>query len=213
MSSAVDRLILVRHAMPAVDPGVPSERWELGAEGRAAARALAAAHEPGYYVASDEPKALQTVQEMSAGREVVPEPGLREVRRPYRWSDAYRIQARAYVDGVCHDGWEPHAQVVARFEAAVSRHAEMAAMRKQPLIVGTHGLAPTVWLASRLRLEPTPGDFWASLRFPDLVEVDLIAGRANVTGITAPPGPVDRRRLRRSLRDPGVVTVSRPVRL
>jgi broad specificity phosphatase PhoE len=176
--STADRLILVRHAMPAVDPEVPSELWELGAEGRAAAQALAALHQPGYYVSSDEPKVLQTVREMSGGREVVPEPGLREVRRPYRWSDDYRVQARAYVDGVCHDGWEPHAQVVARYEAAVSRHAQIAATRHQTLIVGTHGLAPTVWLTSRLRLTPTPGDFWESLRFPDLIEVDLVAGQA-----------------------------------
>lgn len=163
--------------MPAVDPGVPSQLWELGAEGRAAARALAAAHEPGYYVASDEPKALQTVREMSGGREVVPEPGLREVRRPYRWSEDYRAQARAYVEGACPDGWEPHARVVARYEEALSRHARTAAARQQNLIVGTHGLALTVWLASRLRLAPTPADFWASLRFPELIEVDLVAGR------------------------------------
>ncbi|GIH16368.1 histidine phosphatase family protein [Rugosimonospora africana] len=177
MTIAVDRLILVRHAMPAVDPEIPGHLWELGEEGRAAARALAALHEPGYYVASDEPKALQTVREMSAGRDVVPEPRLREVLRPHRWSDGYRAQAHAYVDGVCHEGWEPHARVAARYEAAISHHARVAAARKQALIVGTHGLAPTVWLATRLRLEPTPADFWSSLRFPDLIEVDFVGGR------------------------------------
>jgi broad specificity phosphatase PhoE len=175
----VDRLVLVRHAMPAVEPEIPAERWELGEQGRAASRALAAAlPQPGYFVASNEPKAIQTVQEMSAGLEVVPDPGFREVRRPHRWSDDYRAQARAYVEGECNEGWEPHAEVVARFEAALSRHARVAATRQQILIVGTHGLAPTVWLASRLRLVPTIGAFWASLRFPDLIDVDLRAMRA-----------------------------------
>lgn len=177
MVIALNRLVLVRHAMPAVNPEVASHLWELGDAGRAAARALAALHEPGYYVASDEPKALQTLQEMSGHRDVVTEPGLREVARPDRWSDDYRALAHAYVDGVCHDGWEPHAQVVARYETAITRHAQIAIARKQALIVGTHGLAPTLWLATRLRLVPTPGDFWSSLRFPDLIEVDLRAGR------------------------------------
>jgi broad specificity phosphatase PhoE len=174
---ALERLVLVRHAMPAVDPGVPSNLWELGEEGRAAARALAALHEPGYYVSSDEPKVLQTMRELSGGRDVIPEPGLREVRYPYRWSDDYRAQARAYIDGVCHDGWEAHVQVAARYEKAITRHARIASTRKQPLIVGTHGLAPTVWLATHVRLEPTPGNFWSSLRYPDLIEVDLTAGQ------------------------------------
>lgn len=50
-------LILVRHAMPELRPDVPAERWQLGDEGRAAARALADALHlgPAHYVASDEP--------------------------------------------------------------------------------------------------------------------------------------------------------------
>jgi len=35
------RLYLIRHAMPVLEPDVPAERWRLGEEGRAAARALA----------------------------------------------------------------------------------------------------------------------------------------------------------------------------
>lgn len=175
----MDRLVLVRHAMPVVEPDVPSDLWELGEQGREASRALAvAAPQSPYYVASDEPKALQTVQEMSGGSKVVSDPGFREVRRPHRWSDDYRMQACAYIEGVCHDEWEPHAKVIARFDAAISRHARIAVARQQTLVVGTHGLAPTIWLASRLPLQPSPGAFWASLQFPDLIDVDLVARRA-----------------------------------
>ena len=133
--------------MPAVQRDVAAQQWELDEEGRAAARALYfVVARPAYYVASDEPKALQTLEEMSAGQSVVPEPAFREVRRPHRWSDDYRRQARAYLDGVELADWEPADRVAARFGAAVQRHAGTAATRQRLLVIGTHGLAPTVWL-------------------------------------------------------------------
>jgi broad specificity phosphatase PhoE len=59
--------------MPEVVPGVAPHLWELGETGRAAARALAARLEGGRVVASDEPKALQTAEEIVAvcGGEIV----------------------------------------------------------------------------------------------------------------------------------------------
>jgi broad specificity phosphatase PhoE len=115
-------------------------------------------------VSSDEPKSVQTLRELSA--DVAVDPGLREVARPWVWTDDHRALARAYVDGVGHDGWEPHAEVSARFAAAVERHERLAAGRR--LVVGTHGMALTVWLAGRIRLDP--GAFWAALDFPDLID-------------------------------------------
>ncbi len=181
MYASAERLILVRHAMPELEPAVPAHQWQLGGAGRAAARALGPlVAGPGYYVASDEPKAVQTVRELTGRPDVATDPGFREVRRPYVWSanEDYRALARAYVEGVCHDGWEPLAQVVSRFDAAVDRHAALAAAQDRPLVVGTHGLAPTVWLASRLALAPSPAEFWAALQFPDVIDVDLAAGTA-----------------------------------
>jgi broad specificity phosphatase PhoE len=172
----VERLILVRHAMPELDPAVPAEHWRLGPEGRAAARSLRPLFtEPAYYVASDEPKAMETLQEIAGFPEVTTDPGFGEVRRPHVWSDDhdYRAAARAYVEGVCHPGWEPHAQVVNRFDAAVARHAALASASNRILVIGTHGLAPTVWLASRVPLDPDPARFWAALRFPDVIDFDL----------------------------------------
>jgi broad specificity phosphatase PhoE len=166
-------VLLVRHARPVVDPGVPPDRWELTAGGRAAAWVLGALAGPGYYVASDEPKALRTVQEMASGRPVAAEPGLREVHRPGDWSADYEQQARSYLEGAGPGNWEPPAQVIARFETAVARHMQIATARQQVLIAGTHGLAATLWLASRVRLEPGPAGFWASLGFPELIELDL----------------------------------------
>ncbi len=167
-----DRIVLVRHAMPVVDPATPAELWHLGADGRAAARSLAPlVAGPAYFVASTEPKAVETLMEI-AGAPVATDPGFAEVRRPHAWTDGYRAAARAYLQGARHDGWEPHGQVVDRFEAAVVRHS---GSTDRTLVIGTHGLAPTLWLADRCGLDPVP--FWEALRFPDVIEVDPSCGR------------------------------------
>ncbi|HET8660053.1 MAG TPA: hypothetical protein VFM55_13770 [Micromonosporaceae bacterium] len=177
----VNRLVLVRHALPELEPDVRSEHWQLGAEGRAAARSLRSlVAEPAYFVASDEPKAVQTLQELAGGLAVLTDPGFGEVRRPHLWSDGrtYRSAARSYVEGVRHHGWEAHTKVAARFGAAVARHAGLAKKARRTLVIGTHGLAPTVWMAGLIRLEPSPADFWEQLRFPDVIDVDLVGRTA-----------------------------------
>ncbi len=179
MIPVLTRLVLVRHAMPVVEPAVSSELWQLGNEGRSAAKALRPRlAQPAYLVASDEPKAIQTLQELASRLDVATDPGFREVRRPHAWSADYASLARAYVEGLRHDGWEDHADVVGRFAAAVARHATIAAARRHPLVIGTHGLAPTVWLASIMPLDPSPATFWERLTFPDLIDVDLIGRTA-----------------------------------
>lgn len=167
--------------MPELEPEVSSERWQLGAKGRAAARSLRSlVAEPAYLVASDEPKAVQTMQELAGCLAVATDPGFGEVRRPYLWSDghAYRSTARSYVEGARHPGWEAHAHVVARFAAAVARHAVLAEAANRTLVIGTHGLALTVWMAGLTQLEPSPARFWEQLRFPDVIDVDLVGGTA-----------------------------------
>ena len=183
---AVSRLVLVRHAMPETDPGTPAPLWHLGTAGRAAARAMRPLLPvPAYLVASDEPKAVATLREMSGEPEIATDADVGEVRRPHVWSPRHRSLARSYVAGVCHEGWEPHDRVAARFDRAVVRHA--AAATGRTLVIGTHGMAPTVWLASRMRLDPDPAEFWADLRFPDVLDVDLAAGTVRrVRGDQAP---------------------------
>jgi broad specificity phosphatase PhoE len=171
------RLILVRHATPVIDPSVPAERWQLAPEGRAAARNLRPlVAGPAYYVASAEPKALQTLQEITGHTDLTTDAGLVEVRRPQVWSDnsTYRSTARSYIEGIVPDGWEPHNQVIGRFDHAIVCHASAATAQARTLVIGSHGLAATLWLASRYHLEPDPSGFWAALRFPDVIEVDLL---------------------------------------
>lgn len=177
-----ERVIIVRHAMPAVDPEVPADRWPLAWDSRVAARLLRLhVSHPAYYVASTEPKAAQTMQEIAGAQRVVTDADLAEVHRPHIWfsDEGYHAAALAYAGGVCPEGWEPQAEVITRFDAAVVRHAATAAAQGRTLIIGTHGLAPTVWMASRYELDCDPARFWSELRFPDVVEIDLRNSRVN----------------------------------
>jgi 2,3-bisphosphoglycerate-dependent phosphoglycerate mutase len=141
-------VILVRHAMPELDPAVPHHDWHLGEAGRAAARELAAhLSRDARVVSSDEPKARETAEEL--GLPVRLDARLREVSRPAVWRDDYRALARRYVGGESLPGWEPHDAVIARFRAAATAD-----------IVVTHGLAMTLFLGQ-------DAAFWEELRFPD----------------------------------------------
>ncbi|MEY9931242.1 broad specificity phosphatase PhoE [Catenulispora sp. GP43] len=167
-------LILVRHAMPDLDPRVPPHEWPLGKDGRSAAVVLAGVLPAGArLVASTEPKAWQTLE--PAGR-VDRDPRFAEIRRIEPWEGDYRRLGREYVEGVDHPDWEPRAQVAARFGTAVTEHLAIAGER--PLVIASHGMAMTVWLTARIGL-PDPGGFWAGLRFPDACHVDLVAGSIN----------------------------------
>jgi broad specificity phosphatase PhoE len=150
-------VILVRHALPEVVPGVPPRLWELGESGRASARALAQRLTGAQIVSSDEPKAFQTAEAIAAhlGAEMAVDHRLGEVRRPEEWDDAYRDHARSYLAGETLAGWEPREAVVARVTAAARGD-----------IVVTHGLALTLWVAARGLVGERVG-FWEELRFPD----------------------------------------------
>ncbi|MBO3738590.1 histidine phosphatase family protein [Actinoplanes flavus] len=163
------RILLVRHAMPEIDPAVPARQWRLSPDGRAAARELAPLiPAAARFVASPEPKARETLAEIAGPAPVGVDAGFAEVRRPSGWTGGgeYRAAARAYLNGAEHDGWEPRDQVVARFGAAVDRHVAEGGT----LVIGTHGLAGTLWLNSRSAFGWPAERLWAALRFPDLIE-------------------------------------------
>jgi broad specificity phosphatase PhoE len=158
-------LVLVRHAMPEIVGGVSPEWWHLGPEGRAAARALAARldRQP-RVVTSHEVKARETAEEIvvARGGTLALDRRLGEVARPLAPDgETDRALARRYLGGEALDGWEPHAEVVARFAAAAT-DAE---------VVVTHGLAMTLYLAPS-----DPVRFWEELTFPDAWRYSALAG-------------------------------------
>jgi broad specificity phosphatase PhoE len=164
-------LILVRHAMPAFGPDVPPHEWRLRPDGVAAARRLAARLPAGaYLVASTEPKAWQTLR--LAGP-VSRDARFNEINRDEPYQGDFRARREAYVAGAGHPGWEPRVRVAERFDAGITDHLTTAGERT--LVVASHGMAMTVWLAARVGLDD-PAAFWAGLRLPDALCVDLAAG-------------------------------------
>jgi broad specificity phosphatase PhoE len=164
------KLFLVRHAMPAVDPDVPAAAWELSSEGRREARALAQAlPADALLVASGELKARQTLEPAGSPQS---DERFDEVARDEPYEGDFRERRRAYVAGADHPGWEPRGQVAARFAAGVRFWAANAEGR--PLVIASHGMAITVWLTTTVGLAD-PGAFWADLRLPDLLTVDVTA--------------------------------------
>ncbi|NUP52625.1 MAG: histidine phosphatase family protein [Catenulispora sp.] len=165
-------LIMVRHAMPAFNAETPARDWHLSAEGRAAAAgvmAWVAAEAPGaMLVASTELKAVET---LAPAGEVRRDARFDEVERVEPFGGEFRRLRREYVGGVAHAGWEPRTQVVERFDAAVREHGGGGG----PVVIATHGMALTLWLAARIGVGD-PVAFWEGLLFPDVLRVDVEAG-------------------------------------
>jgi broad specificity phosphatase PhoE len=156
--------------MPALDPEAPPERWELDAAGRRGAETLKHVIPPdAMLVSSQEPKARQTLEPTGP---VFTDARFNEVARNEPYHGDFRARRRAYLAGADHPGWEPREQVAARFGAGIEHWHLRAATR--PLVVATHGMAMTLWLADAIALSD-PTDFWDDLRLPDLFEVDLAA--------------------------------------
>lgn len=163
------RVLLVRHAMPTPDPSSDPARWPLSPEGREAADTLCSRlPADAVLVASDELKAQQTLQPAGAVRV---DPRLGEVRRKEPFAGDFRERRLAYVSGRLDDrhvGWERPADVATRFEAVVRESLRESVTP----VLGTHGMALTVWLTALGRLDD-PGAFWSRLGFPEVVSVDL----------------------------------------
>jgi broad specificity phosphatase PhoE len=178
------QIVLVRHAMPVMEPEVPPDRWRLGDEGRAAARELAhALPRAPFAVTSDEPKARESAEELVAvcGGTLTVDARVAETRRPRGWDANFAESARQLVAGRRHDGWESQHAVVARFDSAVREAVE--ARAGAPLVVVTHGQALTLWLQSIGAVDDAPR-FWSELAFPDAWIVTLERARSALVAAT-----------------------------
>jgi broad specificity phosphatase PhoE len=174
------RLILVKHAMPVVLPGVPAAQWVLGEAGRAGARALAgeiANFGPTAVVASLEPKARETgeivARELGVPFETAAD--LHEHERRTVVFEASRGQFEANVrafferpDELVY-GEETARQAGDRFERAVRGLLERHPVGT--LVVIAHGTVISL-LVSRWRGDD-PFTLWGSLGLPSFVVLPL----------------------------------------
>ena len=150
----------VRHAPVELRLDVPAAQWELSAEGREAAQALAVRLAPVPRVlSSPEPKALDTARPLAtaSGVELEVDERLREVERASNLPtyDEHRAAVRRYLGGDAVEGWEPSAPARRRFAAALDGLDEAA--------VVTHATVLALFL-------DYDAERWERIGLPDVIE-------------------------------------------
>jgi len=172
-------LILIKHAMPALEPDVPSRDWHLSDVGRARCIPLAArlaAYTPTIIAASAEPKATETgrivAERLAAPIEIVADLHEND-RTSLGWLDSDELEvtiARFFAEPDRRImGNETADEADARFAAAV---ADVCARHPQGnIVVVAHGTVITLFVARRAGREPFP--FWNQLGLPSFVALSL----------------------------------------
>lgn len=163
-------LVLVRHAEPLVEDGVPPAAWSLTDAGRAAARRLGerlVALGLRVVVSSTERKAMETATAMADALDVTFHTGhdLHEHERP--WFDD-RDAFEAFLRDFFADPAR-HAPVERRFTAAVD--AITRAHRGERIAVVAHGTVLSLHLAARYGMDGWKT--WHALEMPSYAVVEL----------------------------------------
>lgn len=179
----MDRIVLVRHAEPDVDPQLAAAEWALTPRGVKAARRMAVALSglnPGWIVTSPERKARETAALLAESLEIPVEVDERLAEHgadPHEFFADYNefrrlVEAHfAQPDQVVFRG-EASATAAARFGASAT---DCAARLNDGLpVLVSHGRIISSWLSGLTGQSAT--DIWNELRLPDLIEVDLRQG-------------------------------------
>jgi broad specificity phosphatase PhoE len=168
-------LILVKHAMPQLEPDLPSRAWRLSDAGREGATLLAhrlVPYAPTVIAASEEPKATETAEIAAAhlGIVMTTHEGLHENDRTgLGWLGAAELDARIArffaEPGTLVMGTETADQAHARFAATVDALSARHAM--ETIAVIAHGTVITLYVSRATGTEPFP--FWKRLGLPSFV--------------------------------------------
>lgn len=170
--------MLIRHAEPEASPSLDPAQWPLSSAGRRGARQLrrGVLLDGARWVSSEERKAVQTLQCLSPQRQgtIIEDGRFNEVRREEPFDGDFRSRRLAWVEGKLdgrHARWETRHEATSRFDAAVRTYARSG----ERLVIASHGMIMTAWLVSQglVGAGEDAGRFWRSLRFPDLIDVDL----------------------------------------
>lgn len=167
------RLVLVRHSLPQMAPGLPASLWALSEEGRHRCRPLAealAAFQPDVIVSSREAKAVETGRLVAErlGKPFETADGLHEHERSnVSFAGRERFEAAVAEFFARPDelvfGDETAQQALGRFSQAI--YAVIA--RQQTIAVVTHGTVMTLFVAHVAGVEPF--SFWCGLGLPAFV--------------------------------------------
>ena len=177
---AVRKLILVRHSLPEVVPGMPAAQWGLGTEGRSRCVPLSEklrVHEPRVIVSSLERKAVETAEIVAErlGKTFETVVGLHEQDR----SNLNETLDEAEFEGTISAlfdrpdqlvmGRETGAQARDRFVGSVENVFE-----KWPggnVVIIAHGTVMTLFVANCVEIRPF--EFWKRLGLPSFVVLSL----------------------------------------
>jgi broad specificity phosphatase PhoE len=172
-------VVLVKHAQPILEPGVPPRDWRLSPEGEQQSRRLARRlrpYSPLRLVASAEPKAFMTGELVAAelGVEVVPVAGLEEFDRPalplMSKAEHERVNAPIFTDPrVRVLGGECGEDALRRFSSAVD--AELARTEASTLVAITHGTVMSLFVAAHNDIDGF--GLWKRLACPSFVVLDV----------------------------------------
>jgi broad specificity phosphatase PhoE len=176
----MERLILVRHAEPEVNPKQPAAEWPLTGRGEFAVRRLAtvlSGLEPTWIVTSPERKARETAALLAESLEIpVVEDEL--IAEHGAGPDEFITDYGTFRQLVEAHFAQPGA-VVFRLEAAADAARRMAICVDQcrdaggvPVLV-SHGRIMASWLADLTG--QNAWEIWNAFRLPDLIEVDLVS--------------------------------------
>lgn len=175
----MSKLVLVKHSLPTIDPGVPARDWRLSPAGVARCRSLAdRLHEfrPPAIVSSTEPKAVETATLVAErlGIPVTVVDGLHEHdrRAAKLLGDAEFAQAVAALFAQPRSlvfGRETANEALARFDAAITRIVD-ATPGPDDIIVVSHGTVIALFVAAH---SGTDGlSLWKRLGLPSFVVLD-----------------------------------------
>lgn len=172
------RVVLVKHALPVLDPSRPAREWRLGEEGRSQSRLLAERlrqFSPIRLIASPEPKAQETAQivaeQLDTPLEIVD--GLQELDRRALPIMSRREHERVN-EPIFEDfdrpilGSESARVALDRFSAAL--HSELEVAPEQSLVVVTHGTV--IALFTGAHNDTSEFELWKRLRCPAMVVLE-----------------------------------------
>jgi broad specificity phosphatase PhoE len=175
----VNKLILIKHAQPEIEPEVDARYWHLSLAGRASCDLLAqrlAAYAPALIVSSDEWKAIETAQLVGQRLALPTEEaaGLHEHdRRGEGYLSGAEFQKKIALLFAAQDarvyGNESGAQARERFSKAVRR--VVAAHRNASIAIVAHGTVISLFVAQATNMDGYT--LWRRLGLPSFVALSL----------------------------------------
>ncbi|MCF8058967.1 MAG: phosphoglycerate mutase family protein [Bacteriovoracaceae bacterium] len=171
-------LILVRHAMPVIEEGLPPNEWKLGENGEAQAQKFSQFLKNNFDLdriiyTSNEPKALKTAEIIAktCNCKIQSSNDLREIDKSLMKGEDYVNYTEEILEKVSQSayGEESATEALIRFENGIKNVLEIG-MEEERVVV-THGTVLALFLA-KYNAEMKAFEYWEKLECPSYAVVD-----------------------------------------